>query len=262
MPSCCCGISWSVYFPFIRLLSLLFENNLFRYTADEAATDFATIRLNLVTAITPSKESFAIITAMALPPAVFEEAEKEEVWYSSEGRATWRRMAKDNSMGAHGKESHFMSGEVDNSEASCLLKYVKGSGTLTFDWRVSCEEDYDKAAVFVDNIARAAISGNIAKWESLQFEITDRSQSEEEGKGDEGEGEEHTITFCFFKDRSLSAGKDAAEVKNVIFSPASSSVSKRENPNIGTEPSFGKNFDEGVNSKKLNRMNSSHLRRG
>jgi len=214
--------------------------------------------VNLVTAVTPSKESFAIITGMGLPPADFgreggrEGGAAEEGWYTSEGAAAWTREEGK----TQEEEVVYVSGNVNNSEASCLLRYVRGESVLSFEWRVSCEEEYDDVAVFVDNVALATLSGENKEWEVQSFEVKDRG-----GGGGEGGGEEHTVTFCFFKDRSLSQGTDGAEVKNFVFTPAVAATRQNSDVALGTGGANGEKREVGQEKKKRVTTKPAHLRR-
>jgi len=195
---------------------------------------------------------------MGLPPADFgrerrrEGGAAEEGWYTSEGAAAWTREKGKTQV----EEVVYVSGNVDNSEASCLLRYVRGEGVLSFEWRVSCEEEYDDLAVFVDNVALATLSGEKKEWEVQSFEVKDR-----EGRGGEGGGEEHTVTFCFFKDRSLSQGTDGAEVKNFVFTPAVAATRQNSDVALGTGGANGEKREVGQEKKKRVTTKPAHLRR-
>ena len=205
-----------------------------------------------MTAVTPSKEFFAVVTGMGLPPADFGGGGgggggAEEGWYTSEGAAR-RKGGKE-----QGEKVVFVSGDVANSEASCLLKYVRGEGMVRFEWRVSCEEEYDKLAVFVENVALVTLSGEKKAWEPQSFEV--------KNQGGEGGGEEHTITFCFFKDRSLSEGADGAEVKNFVFAPALAGARQANDGAHGIGGEEGEKREVEQEEEKKITSKPTHLRR-
>jgi hypothetical protein len=147
----------------------------------------------------------------------------------------------------------YVSGDVANSEASCLLKYVRGEGMVRFEWRVSVEEEYDELAVFVDNVALATLSGEKKAWEPQSFEV--------KNQGGEGGGEEHTITFCFFKDRSLSEGADGAEVQNFVFTPALAGARQANDGAHGIGGEEGEKREVKQEEEKKITSKPTHLRR-
>lgn len=94
------------------------------------------------------------------------------------------------------------SGEVADNESSALGLVVSGPGTLSFDWRVSSEADYDYLTVSVDDDVNARISGE-QEWEPAQAIAIPSGQ--------------HTVTWSFEKDATVSDGDDKGWIDNVVY---------------------------------------------
>ena len=89
---------------------------------------------------------------------------------------------------------------TDDSYAAVYTTLTAAEGdVLTFDAKVSCEQDYDYLEVTVDGKVAKRIDGE-ADWANYAVALT--------------EGE-HTVGFTFKKDEASSEGDDTAWVKNV-----------------------------------------------
>ena len=94
------------------------------------------------------------------------------------------------------------SGVITHGECSVLSTKVMESGTLTFSWRTSCEEDpgyheWDHAELAIDGNVVLKLDGVVA-WTNASVRI-------------EGDGE-HTVEWRYVKDEAESEGDDAAWV--------------------------------------------------
>jgi hypothetical protein len=78
---------------------------------------------------------------------------------------------------------------------------VTGPGTLGFWWKVSSEEWFDCLAFTIDGLKQAAISGEV-DWQDQVFAV------------DSGD---HTLTWTYAKDPTLSLGADTAWLDQVTF---------------------------------------------
>ena len=145
--------------------------------------------------------------------------ESELLWFTG-GDQNWQL---DNT------EAAIVSGNIsDNQESSVMLTF-SGSGTLSFDWSVSSEENtdspdepYDALYLIVDGEQRAFISGEV---EYTTITIDDL------GAGD------HQIIWLYQKDELTSAGKDKGYLKSVTFTPDASPVQPVPMPEVPEEPS-------------------------
>lgn len=124
------------------------------------------------------------------------------------------------------------SGVIGDCGETSLSTTVLGAGTLSFRWKVSSEQGYDKLAVSVDGTKIMSISGDRG-WERKSVFIT--------------EGGTHTIVWTYRKDDSVSGGSDCGWVDEVVWRGQSSLTytnlkgAAHANPSAyeeGTEVSF------------------------
>ena len=106
-------------------------------------------------------------------------------------------------------ESHFggsaaRSGGIGYGGATRLATTVFGAGTLTFWWKVSSVEDYDKLAVSVDGTEIANISGE-REWARMEVPV----------RG----GGLHTVVWSYRKYGSTPHGSDCGWVDQVAWMP-------------------------------------------
>ncbi len=103
------------------------------------------------------------------------------------------------------------SGAVGDEEESWMELSVSGSGTLTFNWKVSCEDDpvsatWDHLTVFVDGNEREYLCfDGETGWENASIVL------DSEGK--------HTVRWVYVKDESDSEGEDCAWISGVEWKP-------------------------------------------
>jgi len=112
---------------------------------------------------------------------------------------------------AQGRETHdeaaaAQSGSVGHNQQSVLQTTVVGPGTLTFWWKVSSELGYDFLRFYIDTFytPKASISGE-TEWQQMTFAIGPDT---------------HTLRWAYAKDGSVSSGRDAGWVDEVVFIPA------------------------------------------
>jgi Reelin subrepeat B/Immunoglobulin domain len=118
------------------------------------------------------------------------------VW-STSGNAPW---VSESSV-SHDGLGAAQSGPIADSQSSSSQTMVTGPGTLTFWWKVSSEAWFDYLTFYLDDLNEAAISGQV-DWQQESFAV---------GSGN------HTLTWTYAKDPSVSAGLDAAWLDQVIF---------------------------------------------
>jgi hypothetical protein len=100
------------------------------------------------------------------------------------------------------------SGAIGDRQSSWMETSVEGPGTLSFHWKVSCEDDtlfddWDYVAVTVNGIEFARRDG-ITEWELVQLPL---------------EAGMHTVRWVYTKDRVVSEGMDCAWVDGVSWTP-------------------------------------------
>ena len=105
------------------------------------------------------------------------------------------------------------SGAITHSQTSRLETVVSGSGTVSFKWKVSCEDYFvfrthkillDYLSFSVDGTERGFINGE-TNWTNAVFAV--------EGAGD------HRLVWAYVKDSEVSEGDDCAWLDTVVWHP-------------------------------------------
>jgi hypothetical protein len=123
------------------------------------------------------------------------------VWSSSPSNAPWFAQIQE----SHDGDTAAQSGPVAHGQQSVLRTTVVGPGTLTFWWKVSSEEGYDRLWYSVDVMSSIhAISGE-TDWQQVVMPIPAGS---------------HVVRWVYSKDATVSTGRDASWVDEVVFTPA------------------------------------------
>lgn len=126
----------------------------------------------------------------------------ELAFTTSEGDLAW----KGTSSPAHDGVDSAVSGTTGNYQQSSLETTVTGPGTLTFWWKVSCENYWDFLQLYLDDTYSASITGE-ADWAKITRTIPAGT---------------HTVKWIYKKDSFGSGGLDKAWVDQVVFTPDSS----------------------------------------
>ena len=77
-----------------------------------------------------------------------------------------------------------------------------GAGTLSFAWRISSEQNYDKCFLYVDGVQKAVVHGEVA-WANVSVAVA-------------GDGE-HLFEWRYKKDGSVSRGSDCVWLDDVSW---------------------------------------------
>ena len=96
------------------------------------------------------------------------------------------------------------SGTIGDNGTTTLKTTVRGKGTLTFKWKASSEQNYDKLNLYVDGSLVTSISGS-TNWTTYTRTIS-------------AEGS-HTVEWRYTKDGSASSGSDCGWVDDVVWTP-------------------------------------------
>lgn len=144
-------------------------------------------------------------------------------WYSG-GDALWT---------ANPTDTGVQSGNIANNQESILTAYIEGSGTLSFDWRVSSEENeddpsepFDALYIYVNNVLYDFISGVDGEFEDFG-DITLEDQS-------------NIVTWVYSKDPGASEGEDKGYIRNVVFTPTEAvSLPTPNNPSTSSSSGGG-----------------------
>lgn len=136
-----------------------------------------------------------------IPLTIGEAANAPEYDWYTEGDAVWfGEWSKAASDGVHAVRS----GAIGDSKETVLGLRLEGAGTLSFDWRASCEERYDAIRLEVDGRQIRVLSGETS-WTNVCINL------------DIGE---HNIRWIYKKGRSEASGEDAVWVDNVAWTSA------------------------------------------
>ncbi len=107
------------------------------------------------------------------------------------------------------------SAAVSDNESSAFGVSVTGPGILSFWWRTSSEQEYDVLQCLLDGTPRHVLSG-MTGWENVSLAVPVGN---------------HTATWVYAKDQSLSAGSDCGWVDEVGWQPLTSPcLSPAESP--------------------------------
>jgi len=136
--------------------------------------------------------TFTAVSALSLGEAL----DNTTLGWNTSGDAGWQGVQLSDRDAAR-------SGAVSDDQISELQTPITGPGTLTFQWRVSSEAEYDDLEFQIDGVLQFKISGE-SGWETRTVTI---------GAGT------HQLQWIYRKDFSVSAGEDAGWVDAVIFTP-------------------------------------------
>ncbi len=134
---------------------------------------------------------------IAIPYAV----EAEALPWATGGNAPWIGQFMVSTDGVDSAQSTIHG----NSQQSWMETTVVGPGSLSFYWKVSCEDapadNYDYLAVIVDGVEQFRIDGEV-DWEQRSVALT---------------GGSHTVRWLYRKDASQSLGSDCGWVDQVTY---------------------------------------------
>jgi hypothetical protein len=121
------------------------------------------------------------------------ESGKIELPWTTYGDAPWNVVS--------GNGNHYAcSGKIADKQSSILEANIYApSGKISFDKKVSSEENYDFLIFYIDGVEKGKWSGE-QDWEEVNYDITQG---------------EHTLTFKYIKDPGVSSGEDAAWIDDI-----------------------------------------------
>ena len=118
--------------------------------------------------------------------------------FDTDGDAAWYGQKEESHFGGSAAQS----GGIGHNGKSRLTTTVSGSVMLSFWWKVSSEQNYDKLSISVDGTEIANISGE-QDWTQKTIQIM-------------GDGT-HTVVWMYDKDGSVSRGFDCGWVDQVVW---------------------------------------------
>jgi uncharacterized repeat protein (TIGR02543 family) len=138
----------------------------------------------------------AVFVVLDLPEAL----DNPDLAWTSGGDVNWFPQTA----ASHDGIDAAQSGAIVDYQTTWVETTVSGSGTLSFWWKVSSEQDFDRLGLRVDNTERTAISGE-TQWEYITLHI--------EGTGN------HSLRWQYAKDKSDLAGADCGWLDQVVWTP-------------------------------------------
>lgn len=133
---------------------------------------------------------------------------------SSDGALTWYSGGsdEDSAWQLDNTEAAIVSGDIDDNQQSIVLLTVAEGGELSFEWKVSSEENTDDPASPYDALY-LYVDGELIRFISGEVDYPEQPESIKLGTG------EHVITWVYKKDAGTSEGSDNAHLRNIVFTP-------------------------------------------
>jgi hypothetical protein len=123
-------------------------------------------------------------------------------WTTGPTNAPWFAQIRE----THDGDVAAQSGRIGHNQQSTLQTTVVGPGTLTFWWKVSSEEAYDRLWFSMDYLNWADWISGETDWRQFTFHVPAGS---------------HVLRWAYTKDDTVSTGQDAGWLDEVMFTPAS-----------------------------------------
>ena len=117
-------------------------------------------------------------------------------------------------------DGSWKSGAIADGQQSWIKTTVSGTGTLTFNWKTSCEYWYDKLTFYVDGVEKGSIYG------------TDKTSWTDAGILIEEAGS-HTFQWTFSKDQDEKDGEDCAWISGIEWRGSDCAITFHANGGTG-----------------------------
>lgn len=123
-------------------------------------------------------------------------------WLKDDFTTNWFAQIRE----THDGDVAAQSGAIGNNQRSTLVTSITGPGMLSFWWKVSSEEGFDFLRFYLNSttVPRASISGE-TDWQRMTIAIPP--------------GQSQTLRWIYSKDSTVSAGRDAGWLDEVVFTP-------------------------------------------
>ena len=92
----------------------------------------------------------------------------------------------------------YQSNDINDREATSMSLTINGPYEFSFDWKVSCENSYDKLGWYLNDALKNTITGTASNWQKVTCSLPEGT---------------HTIRWTYSKDSSQSSGEDCGWVK-------------------------------------------------
>jgi M6 family metalloprotease-like protein len=158
-----------------------------------------------VTNISPgwSARSATYINAItSLFPDLNTVLDNKDLHFSTGGDSLWYGIQKSDAVNMSAAQS----GQIADGQNTWIKMTVQGQGTITFDWKVSSQQNGDYLEFDIDNVWIKSISGEV-NWTSESFRVTKTTMGTQ------------TFLWKYRKNSSGSAGQDRGWLDNVQWTP-------------------------------------------
>ena len=178
------------------------------YTAPLQLTQTATVKARaFVAGMADSAVASATYTRLATLAAA---VDAPGLVFTTGGDAPWFIQSVVKRTG----DEALQSGAITHRQTSWVETTVTNAGSLSFWWKVSCEDDvqddWDFVAVAVDGAERARLDGE-EDWTKVALALAEGT---------------HTVRWTYTKDRVESAGQDCAWLDTVSWTPGGGGVTR------------------------------------
>jgi len=112
----------------------------------------------------------------------------------------------------------FTSGDITDFQSSCIELNSTTNTSISFDWDVSSESNYDFLRFYINDVEKTNISGSVATT-SLSYSLS----------------ENDILKWCYTKDGSAFSGTDSGSLSNIRLGVSNNSPSFVANESIVTE---------------------------
>jgi len=153
-------------------------------TSDNQQSTSQTASLNLL-------QSISLADGLDQPTWIFETDEGDLGWY---GQGDY----------SFDKFDAIQSGSVGDMQTSTISAQVAGPGILSFYWKVSSEENYDRLTFWINGKPMRHLSGE-KTWQEVRLPLVDG---------------EHSLRWTYQKDENLSDGLDKAWLDYIRIEPS------------------------------------------
>ena len=198
------------------------ENDLYLYTGDFEITGTKTIKA--VAMFDGARSEYVTVTINQKEITLEEAIEQNSLEIKMGGDADWTAKFVDSApVGGQCARS----GVIDDDGESWMEVKVSGAGALSFWSKTSCEHDYDDTFTW-DRLMIYTNGVEITQWRM-------------DGESDWTKrmlvfaGGENTVKWCYYKDESVSEGKDCAFVDAITWTYKTSSEPLPTLPDSATE---------------------------
>jgi len=135
--------------------------------------------------------------------------DNKDLHFSTGGDSLWYGLQISDATNMNAAQS----GQIADGQNTWIKMTVQGQGTITFDWKVSSQQNGDYLEFYIDNVWIKSISGEV-DWTSESFRVT------KTGTGTQ------TFLWKYRKNSSGSAGQDRGWLDNVQFTPISPTLNE------------------------------------